>query len=598
MGSIDYKSYLSYSAAEKVSLFDSGVPLSKFKTDKSKRKFLEHVIESNDNNFLWKKALENLALMPIFGETSNNNAALSILLDIEPDDDPFVLTTKIKYLFLLYEKFELSDQGIIGQIDDLRFHENSEVSSEAYYYMGLKNFFDANLAIDNVNFLERIRSAARHFEGAVTGSENRVDADLQLQICRLIEYTLLGKLDLGGASLSTIKDILIERKYSYIYSKIPDFELWIYKVASGIYEVRCSKTDEWLCIKSEVNEICNLHYQMIDFDLDSCHYQGIKKISESVGTYLLEPFYKESLYQYLGQIKRLHREAAVEEPFRSFCSYLIKSIEEGDSKKKPNIDVALLISSKFPHVDQEKLKEDISTHDLSDPKSLIRLVGRYLDELPAASPGFITGSRVGDEIFKYLAERLGSLVPSYPAEKFLEFKLVLSDVIRYATIAASQKKTGEGLFKFLFDENATEGNLQESMYAYLQMSPVGTKYKPEVSEVADGGRVDILYTSDKVVIPIELKRTKSKPTKESIAKKYLGQAQTYCYPHDQLGLFVLLDNSSKADELARPMNDIREHFDIQHMKPYYDVEQKAPNYVVTVIVPGNKITPSQRSKYT
>jgi hypothetical protein len=82
-----------------------------------------------------------------------------------------------------------------------------------------------------------------------------------------------------------------------------------------------------------------------------------------------------------------------------------------------------------------------------------------------------------------------------------------------------------------------------------------------------------------------------------MAKYYLGQAQTYCYPHDQLGLFVLLDNSSKADKLQSPINDIRELFNIQNMKPYYELEQTAPNYVVSVIIPGNKITPSRRSKY-
>jgi len=129
------------------------------------------------------------------------------------------------------------------------------------------------------------------------------------------------------------------------------------------------------------------------------------------------------------------------------------------------------------------------------------------------------------------------------------------------------------------------------------MSNFGTRYRKEVTEVADGGRVDILYTSDNITIPVELKKTDQKPTTESIAQNYLAQAQTYSYPYDQLGIFVLLDNSNKFDAKKSPINDIRELFNIQHMKPYYDVDERFPNYVVTVIIPGNKITPSIRSTY-
>lgn len=237
-------------------------------------------------------------------------------------------------------------------------------------------------------------------------------------------------------------------------------------------------------------------------------------------------------------------------------------------------------------------------YDLSDSISVARLFGKHVGDQYLSTPSSATGNPVGDEIFKDLVQKLQSFVPDYPNLKFLEFQAVLSDIIRYTRVAVSQKASGGEFFKFLFDKDASENDLQESLYAYLEMdSNFGTRYRKEVTEVADGGRVDILYTSDNITIPVELKKTDQKPTTKTIAKNYLAQAQTYSYPYDQLGLFVLLDNSNKADALQSPINDIRELFDIQHMKPYYDVKERYPNYVVTVIIPGNKITPSARSTY-
>lgn len=599
MNSVDYNSYLAYGEAEKIELFDKGVPLSLFQTEKSKRMFLRELIEKNDNNFLRKKAVENIALMCILGESKNSNTALSVLLDIEDDDEPFVLTTKIKFLFLLNEKLELNNQNIIEQIDKLRFHNNGDVASEATYHMGLNHLLIANITSDQDSFFKRIEEAKFFFSNAKTSSENRLDAALLMEICNLIHLAILKKTDNKSKCVATIENILAERHHSYIYSKIPSFELWIYKIVSKISSIVCNTPNEWLDIKSEVNDICCFHYNIVDIELKSGKYPDKTKFTEAMNNFVLLPFYKESLNQHLAAIKRLNRETKNNPQLKEFCNYLIKSIEDNDSlKKKLNFNIVAEFANAFPCLNQEKLQREMQSHDLSDPVSVAKLFGRYVDEQYPKYPTLVTGSHVGDEIFNNLIQKLNSFVPNYPHSKFLEFQTVLSDIIRYTLVAVSQKTSGGGFFKFLFDNNASENDLQESIYAYLTMnSEFGSRYKKEVTEVADGGRVDVLYISDKVTIPVELKKTDYKPSADSISKNYLAQTQTYCYPYDQLGLFVLLDNSKKADELQSPINDIRELFDIQHMEPYYKVENKFPNYVVTIIVPGNKVTPSSRSRY-
>ena len=108
--------------------------------------------------------------------------------------------------------------------------------------------------------------------------------------------------------------------------------------------------------------------------------------------------------------------------------------------------------------------------------------------------------------------------------------------------------------------------------------------------------MDILFISDIAKFPIELKKTNTKPTTDNIRKYYLSQAQSYAATLDKLGVFILLDNSSKKNEIQSPTNDLRDLFKIESLEPYYN-ENPTTNYLVTVIIPGNKITPSQRSKY-
>lgn len=597
MQALDYSYYQSLNEAEKVSFFDEGASLTRFSSEKSKRRFLQEIFDKSDNNFLRKKAIENIALMCIFGETKNNSSALSVLLDVEDDEETFVLSTVIKYLFLLNEKLDLNDINISNKIDKLRFHCSREVASSAEFYMGMNHLLTANMVSDKDTFFKKIHMASEHFKTAKETSENRQDADLLYEICKLINSSMAKSKSLKVEFLATIRALLGERKRSFIYLEVPDFELWIYKVVSKLHEIVCSKADEWLDLRSELNNVCCFFYNMIDIELNKEGYSERKKLSEAIDDFILKPYYKSSLNQHLAAIKKLGYEST-DIQLKDFCTYLVVSIEQDNLKKNPDIDVVVQIMNACPNSDCDKLKLDIENCDLEDPVSLVKLMGRYISEEQSSSISFTTGNPVGDEIFHKLINEINSLVPNYSFDKLIEFKIVLSDVIRYMLVTSTQKTSGGGFLKYLFDENASENDLQESIYAYLAMgSKFGSRYNKEVTEVADGGWVDILYRSDNITIPVELKKTDKKPTPKSMIEYYLGQAQTYCYPHDQLGLFILLDNSNKEDELHSPINDIRDLFIIQNMKPYYELEQMAPNYVISVIIPGNKITPSKRSRY-
>lgn len=599
MDAMDYEQFSTCTEIEKVALFDQGVPLTCFNTEKCKRIFLRDVVEKNTNNYFRKKSLESLALMSFFGESSNYSTAISVISDIDDHDDEFIISAKIKYLFLLNEKLGLNDGSILNQIDHLRFHEKEEVSSQAYYYVGLNLLLDANSSDNELGFFKKINCAKKYFESSSGLIENRIDAKYLLAVCELIcliEYR--NEVDINE-KITSLNEIILDRKRSYTYLSVPSLETWIYKATASMCEVVLSKPGEWLNIKEELNNVCYLYYSLVDIELDGLYSPIQKKIGSSFYDNVLNPFYKKSLKQYVSAIKRLCRENPEKNEFVDFARLIVASVEGGELSKK-NIDVDILLSfvKSFPSIPVEVIKKDVAECADGDPAELARLFSRYIDKYLNCPTLYATGNRVGDEIFDDVVGRISELIPSYSQEKFSEFKVVLSDVIRYLQIAVSQKNSGKKLFKYLFDASAVENDLQQSMFAYFQMSSgVSGRYALEVNEVADGGRVDILYTCDAITLPIELKKTNLKPNKDTISDNYLSQAQTYCYPNDQLGLFVLLDNSSKANETNKPINDIRELFHVCHMEPYYKLEEKAPNYVVSVIIPGNKILPNKRSTY-
>ena len=168
-------------------------------------------------------------------------------------------------------------------------------------------------------------------------------------------------------------------------------------------------------------------------------------------------------------------------------------------------------------------------------------------------------------------------------------------VIRYAY--HSHWGYDKSKFLFLFSKNVTggigadakEGHLQDSLFESLKHTTMAQYFEYEKGKVASGGRVDIIFQCDKMRIPIEVKKTDESPTLESIEKYYIAQAQTYASAYDQLGIFVLLDLSDKG---KKPTSNFKDWFNLHHLSPATNLPVNHPDYVVSVVIPGNKLLPS------
>ena len=134
---------------------------------------------------------------------------------------------------------------------------------------------------------------------------------------------------------------------------------------------------------------------------------------------------------------------------------------------------------------------------------------------------FLTGSIQGQSILQFLMLKVDQYLPNYPTKKRTIFLKILEEVIRYtrATSVGYEKKR----FSFLYSkservggvaclgEDASEEDLQDSMLAYFQHSKIADGLDHEKAKFVDGGRVDIVYSNNIMTIPIELKKSLSRP---------------------------------------------------------------------------------------
>lgn len=176
---------------------------------------------------------------------------------------------------------------------------------------------------------------------------------------------------------------------------------------------------------------------------------------------------------------------------------------------------------------------------------------------------------------------------------------MLAEVIRYAQ--HSHLGYDRAKFPFLFSkkagglgEDTVESNLQDDLFESFKHTSIAQYFEYEKERVADGGRVDIIFQCDKMRIPIEVKKTDKPPTIEKIEEYYIAQVQTYTSAYEQLGIFVLLDLSDKE---KNPTLDFKDWFNLHHLAPATNLPIKYPDYVISVVIPGNKLLPNMMSTY-
>lgn len=247
---------------------------------------------------------------------------------------------------------------------------------------------------------------------------------------------------------------------------------------------------------------------------------------------------------------------------------------------------------------EELLKKLENLDDISNVQDVLDIVREYVEIKHEDNFDVITGDHTGQEIYLNIKKEIEEKLPRYSKKKLNAFLRILEETIRYLVLSIKSKRNNK--FKYLYTQkndglgdSASERDFQDSLFEHFMYSNIAYGADEEIINFADGGRIDIVFNIQDDKFPIELKKTKEAISKEAIREKYLEQIHTYIYGYNQLGIFAVLDLTEKV----APVNDVRNLVYLDHIRPLYDLEDKYPDYIVVIIIPGNKPLPSEKSTY-
>lgn len=360
------------------------------------------------------------------------------------------------------------------------------------------------------------------------------------------------------------------------------------------YEI--SKTsEEWFDIPYHLQSLYDIGLEIQKIKNFQCKSQAFINVLFSSTFELIQ----NSIYKIHLATVRYRIQAFKSQNQDNHLNYFIKSLlaifPNNNSKREDNFELLALLSEYLGSEEGLNLYEKIANKDITLEKAIAGLLQKYRsNQLP-----FRSGSIYGQEALFSLMSKIDKVIPDYPIQKREIFFNIVEEIIRYvrSTLVGHEKK--RFLFLYSSSENgkgkmAVEQDLQESMYTFFEHSKIADGLDHEKAKFVNGGRVDIVYKRDLITIPIELKKSINRPDEKTLEQNYIAQAQTYTAGYDQLGIFVLLELSDKSKE---PPPNFKDWFKIHHLPPSTGQNVEHPDYLISVVIPGNKTTPSAKSVY-
>lgn len=562
--------------------------------------FLENVFKTSSDVFLKERALYYLSGLLLTKYTTNPHKAIALLLDIKPTDEDFLIVRAIKFLFLFYSMGHY-DQ-IRSAIEGFQNHQSAEVASEANFRLGLMELENITPALSSIDLLQTLTNAEEFFRAGTIEVENRVDADFFLCFITLQSAIFKNDYEAFEVAYNEMLSVVSEKKLYSLDAGDIELEFSIYKLIEQLkrsYET-AHKSNLWHYPLTELATLSDSFLQLEKCTITDSFYQDFHLHTKTgVVRNCLNIVYQSGLNDKTELLKSINtvEETCISDDFIVYVLNLLRNKNVPISNDDTQFALILREIITNPQ-DVEQMLTKLG--DDRDTTKVLGVLGNYLKRSQVGNAHFVTGYIIGDEVLNSLKKKVATLLPDLDIDKQKIFFNVLAHVIRYAY--HSHLGYDKSKFLFLFSKNVTggigidakEGHLQDNLFESLKHTTMAQYFEYEKDKVASGGRVDIIFHSDKMSIPIEVKKTDESPTITKIEEYYIAQAQTYASAYEQLGIFVLLDLSDKG---KKPIPNFKDWFNIHHLQPATNLPINNPDYIVSVVIPGNKLLPSMMSTY-
>lgn len=456
--------------------------------------------------------------------------------------------------------------------------------------------------LNTIDLLQTLTNAEMFFRAATIEVENRVDANFFLCFITLQSAICKNDYEAFEVAYNEMLSAVSEKQLYSLEAGDIELEFSIYKLIEQLrrsYET-AHKSNIWHYPIVELTTLSGSFLQLEKCTITDSFYQNFHLHTKTgVVRNCLDIVYQSGLNDKTELLESINtvEDACISDDFIVYVLNLLRN--KNVSISKDDTQFALILREIITNPqDVEQILTKLG--DSRNTTAVLGVIGDYLKRSQVGIAHFVTGYITGDAVLNSLKKKIVTFLPDLDIEKQQILFDVLAHVIRYAY--HSHLGYDKSKFLFLFSKNVTggigtdakEGHLQDSLFESLKHTSMAQYFEYEKNKVASGGRVDIIFQCDEMRIPIEVKKTDESPTIAKIEEYYIAQAQTYTSAYEQLGIFVLLDMSDKE---KKPILGFKDWFNIHHLQPATNLPIKHPDYIISVIIPGNKLLPSMMSIY-
>jgi hypothetical protein len=564
-------------------------------TEQDLAKLLTIAINDSKSTYIKRSAFKIQCELTFLGKITNRFSTFCILQNFLWGNDSTLQAIALKYLpFFAELRTDLTSEKIIELSDNY----DGELASQAFFCLGLVQLTNTILQTNITECVITLEKAKHYFYAALQVTENRIDAEFYILFIEWSEAVLSNDEKLSKAKFIELEKNLLFRNLYELTQTGLELDFLIFHLTEQIktsFEI-ANKSKHWLEIPSQIQAVFNISLEIRKLKDASPNPFFTERIFSNIFVNLEISIYQVNLLSERGHLLSLQT-LSEDLRLKKFIEQMISLFPTNSNPYSENPELLALLAENLGSESGLEQYKQINNKSIS--KEVMDALRELLRKNQNNQLPFRTGSIIGQEVFYSLRNQIIKLLPNYSRNKCETFFKIMEEVIRYAriTFVGNEKKR----FNFLFAESeggkgqkAVEQDIQDSMFIFFEHSNIADGLDHEKAKFVDGGRVDILYKKDLITIPIELKKSKDRPDQNSLEQNYIAQAQTYTAGYDQLGIFVLLELSDKSTE--SPPN-FKDWFKVHHLKASSNLPVKYPDYVISVVIPGNRTTPSSKSTY-
>ncbi len=331
------------------------------------------VADSKENTYVQKLAIERLMDL-VFLNKLKPRQALTILIDNWEADDISLNSTRIKYLYYLYE-YERDDIEKIFK--DYLDSKESELVAEAFFHLGLINMQQGLLSKDNAYSVSCLEKSRSDFLSASQNIENRPDAYILIEVIDLLVNILNSVTQKLRTGLKTIADLLFAIEGFSFQFKSGPFYIGFYRALNALVNVSERNPHLWLDYRVELSALFYQYSLVKDQEIrDKLSLSNLSsKFLEKLQDAFFEPYFALNFSADQSRIASRLIELPRDSSEYSFLKNLLDFLESDPKKKAIYNSLKAQLRQIFPSVQDTKL--DALTSKYSGENEQMKLFKIY-----------------------------------------------------------------------------------------------------------------------------------------------------------------------------------------------------------------------------